>query len=83
MRRLKKVNNDMQSFILHFKTIYYRVSLDKKNEYQKHPFRGVEKCVLRKPMPKCNFNKVATLMKYTSAWVFSCKFAAYFQNIFS
>ena len=27
-------------------------------------------------MPKCDFKKVA------SAWVFSCKFAAYFQNIF-
>ena len=28
-------------------------------------------------MPKCDFNKVAT-----SAWVFSCKFVAYFQNSF-
>ena len=27
-------------------------------------------------MPKCDFNKVAL-------WVFSCKFAAYFQNTFS
>ena len=26
-------------------------------------------------MPKCDFNKVP--------WVFSCKFAAYFQNSFS
>ena len=31
----------------------------------------------RTPMPKCDFNKVA------KAWVFSCKFAAYFQNSFS
>ena len=30
----------------------------------------------RKPTPKCDFNKV------TSPWVFSCKFAAYFQNTF-
>ena len=29
-------------------------------------------------MPKCDFNKYRT-----SAWVFSCKFAAYFQNTFS
>ena len=28
-------------------------------------------------MPKCDFNKVPL------AWVFSCKFAAYFQNTFS
>ena len=33
-------------------------------------------------MPKCDFNKVAKNLywNYTSAWVFSCKFAAYFQN---
>ena len=32
-------------------------------------------------MPKCDFNKVA--LHCTSAWVFYCKFAAYFQNTFS
>ena len=39
----------------------------------------------RTPMPKCNFNKVAKQLywNHTSAWVFSCKFAAYFQNTFS
>ena len=31
-------------------------------------------------MPKCDFNKIAN---HTSAGVFSCKFAAYFQNTFS
>ena len=31
-------------------------------------------------MPKCDFNKAAN---HTSAWVFSCKFAAYFQSNFS
>ena len=33
---------------------------------------------------KCDFNKVAKQLYWncTSAWVFSCKFAAYFQNIF-
>ena len=36
-------------------------------------------------MPKCNFNKVAKALYWndTSAWVFCCKLAAYFQNIFS
>ena len=36
-------------------------------------------------MPKCDFNKVALQLYWnrTSAWVFSCKFAAYFQNTFS
>ena len=35
-------------------------------------------------MQKCGFNKVALQIyrNHTSAWVFSCKFAAYFQNIF-
>ena len=39
----------------------------------------------RTPMPKCDFNKVAKQLYWnqTSAWVFSCKFAAYFQNNFS
>ena len=34
---------------------------------------------------KCDFNKVALQLywNYTSAWMFSCKFAAYFQNSFS
>ena len=36
-------------------------------------------------MPKCDFNKVALQLCWnrTSPWVFSCKFAAYFQNNFS
>ena len=36
--------------------------------------------IYRTPMPKCDFNKAAK--HRTSAWMFSCKFAAYFQNIF-
>ena len=36
-------------------------------------------------MPKCAFNKVALQLywNHTLTWVFSCKFAAYFQNTFS
>ena len=39
----------------------------------------------RTPLPKCDFNKVALQFywNHTSPWVFSCKFAAYFQSIFS
>ena len=39
----------------------------------------------RAPMPKCNFNKVALQVFWIrfSAWVFSSKFAANFQNTFS
>ena len=36
-------------------------------------------------MLKCDFNEVALelYLNCTSAWVFSCKFATYFQNTFS
>ena len=62
--------------------------------YQKQPPRGVlkKRCsdimhqiYRRTPLPKSDFNKVAKqiYINHTSAWVFSCKFAAYFQNSFS
>ena len=56
------------------------------NNLQKQSFRGVlekkypenmQQIYRRTLMPMCNFNKVAFR---TSAWVFYCKFAAYFQN---
>ena len=39
----------------------------------------------RTPLPKCDFNKVAKRLywNHTLAWVFSCKFAACFENTFS
>ena len=62
-------------------------------ERQKQPFRGVlskrcsenvQQICSRTPMPKCDLNKVALQLywNHTLAWVFSCKFAAYFQNTF-
>ena len=38
----------------------------------------------RAPMSKCDFTKIAKQLywNHTSLWEFSCKFAAYFQNIF-
>ena len=65
---------------------YYPSSSSK---YQKQPFgdvlikrcsKNMQQIYSRTPMPKCDFNKVA---KQVSALVFSCKFAVYFQNIFS
>ena len=77
---LEKWNNSLR---IHFKL-------------QKQPSRGVlrkkcsqnmQKIYRRTPMPRCDFNKVALQLYWfwnrASAWVFSCKFAAYFQNIFS
>ena len=68
--------------------------LPKSDNLQKQPTRGVprkrrsenmQQIYRRAPMPKCDFNKVAKQLywNHTSAWVFSCKFAAYLQNIFS
>ena len=64
--------------------------------FQKQPSRGVlkkrcseniQQIYRRRPMPKCDFNKVALQLYCNSAlawtWMLSCKFAAYFQNTFS
>ena len=50
----------------------------------KRCFENMQKIYKRTPMPKCNFNKVGDQLypNHTSAWVFSCKFAAYFENTF-
>ena len=41
------------------------------------------KKVLRKYAANLQENTHAEVQSHTSAWVFSCKFAAYFQKIFS
>ena len=62
-------------------------------DVQKQPSRGVprnrcsenmQQIYKSTPMPKCDFNKVAKQLYwiYTSAWMFYCKFPAYFQNTF-
>ena len=62
--------------------------------FQKQPLRGVsrnrcyenmQQIYRRTLMPKSDFNKVALQLywNHISSSVFSCKFAAYFQNIFS
>ena len=60
----------------------------------KQPFEGVlkkrcseniQQIYRRTPIPNCGFNKVSKqhCWNHTSAWVFSCKFVAYFYNTFS
>ena len=55
----------------------------------KHPLSkrcsgNMQQIYRRAPMKKCAFNKVALQLYWnqTSAWVFSCKSVAYFQNTF-
>ena len=45
----------------------------------------MQKIYGRTRIPKCDFNKVEKQLfrNHSSKWVFSCKFAAYFQSIFS
>ena len=52
---------------------------------RKRCFENMQQIYRRTPMSSYNFNKVAKQLYWnrTSTWVFSCKFAAYFQNIFS
>ena len=52
---------------------------------EKRSSENMQQTCRRTPTTKCDFNKVAKQLYWnrTFAWVFSCKFAAYFQNIFS
>ena len=52
---------------------------------QRCSYENIQQFYRRISMPKCNLNKVALQLywSHASAWVFSYKFAAYFQNNFS
>ena len=71
--------------------IFFVCVIQSWKEIQKQPPRGVprkrcfenmQQMYRRTPMPKCSFNKVAKQLywNHSSSWVFSCKFAVYFQN---
>ena len=47
--------------------------------------KNIQQIYRRTPIPKRDFNKAALLHYWNrpSLWVFSCEFAAYFQNTFS
>ena len=70
---------------------YKELVQKEKGNYQKlkYVFRKrysetMQQIYKRMTMPKCGFNKVALQLywNHTLAWMFSCKFAAYFQNYF-
>ena len=52
---------------------------------RKRCFENMQQIYRKTPMPKRYFNKAILQLyrNHTSAWVFSCKFTAYFQNNFS
>ena len=51
----------------------------------KRCFENMQQIYRRTPMPKCDFSKAAKQLycNHTLGWVFSRKFAAYFQNTFN
>ena len=53
--------------------------------FRKRYSETMQQIYKRMTMPKCGFNKVALQLywNHTLAWMFSSKFAAYFQNTFS
>ena len=83
--------------ILDYPSIFFWLDVDLLSfrccHLQKQPSRGVlmKRCsenmlqiYRRAPMPKFDIKKVSLqfFWNHTSAWVFSCKFAAYFPKIF-
>ena len=52
--------------------------------FKKRCSENMQQIYRRIPIPKCDFNKVASQLYWNRilAWLFSCKFAANFQNTF-
>ena len=87
----KLSNICMINWCISFKNFVFDINSLKAVEDQKQPPRGVlrkrcseniQQIYRRTPMPKCDFNKIALQLywNHTSAWVFSCKLAGYFQD---
>ena len=81
------LSQDETAYII-YKQLAFRYNIQKQpptGVLRKSCSEKMQQIYRRTPMPKCNFNKVALQLywNHTSAWVFSCKFAAYFQNNFS
>ena len=81
------LSQDETAYII-YKQLAFRYNIQKQpptGVLRKRCSEKMQQIYRRTPMPKCNFNKVAKQLYWnlTLAWVFSCKFAAYFQNNFS
>ena len=67
-----------------FFQLIYKVFKPPKGVPSERCSENMQQIYRRSPMPKWDFNKVPKQLywNHTSAWVFSCKFAVYFQNTF-
>ena len=71
--------------LISFKSPYVSQKQPSRGVFSKRCSENMQQIYRRTPMPKCDFNNVAKQLywNHTSVLVFSCKFAAYFQNTFS
>ena len=79
--RIRKSIWSNKNIVLKLKIRLYRSS-HPEVFLEKRCSENMQQIYRRTPVPKCDFNKVALQLysNHTSAWVFSCKFAAYFQK---
>ena len=78
----------LKKFLADFSLFHHTWSIVQKQSsrgilrFRKRCSENMQQMYRRTSMPKCHFNKVAKQFYWnlTSAWVFSLKFAAYFQN---
>ena len=74
---------DFFEFLKFFKILFFHKQ-PSRGVFKKCCSQNIQQIYKRRPMPKCDFNKVSWQLYWnlTSAWVFSCKFDGYFQNSF-
>ena len=87
MSQIDVLSRVINSFIFKGKSLNSRKKFKSQSQssrgvLRKRCFENMQQIYSRTAMPKCDFNKVAQHL-YWNHRVFSCKFAAYFQNTFS
>ena len=80
----KEILNGELHFLSSAKMVFLNFNFQKHPSIVKRCSGNVQQIYRKTTMSKCDFNKVALQLywNHTSSWVFSCKSAVYFQNIF-
>ena len=73
----------LQNALHYFSIKFSEVAVQRR--LRKRCSENMQQIYRRTSMPKCDFSKVAKQLYWnsTSVWMFSCKFASYFQNTLS
>ena len=82
VRRFSNRSGHIRKYLIRMRNIQKQPS---RSVLRKRCSENIQQIYRRTPMPKYNFNKVAKQLYRNRplAWLFFCKFAAYFQNTFS